>query len=130
MPKFAIFDEPERTSTPPANHFLAPRPASPPRAASPAEAWVEGARPDTSSLAAADYDVSVRTGFLPPEPPVARLGKELGGFWDAYEDCLEWVQEESRRLDAGGVGRIGGDWRQAVREVRISLAHRLIRTHS
>ncbi|KZT50610.1 Indoleamine 2,3-dioxygenase, partial [Calocera cornea HHB12733] len=51
----------------PPNHFLSlPRPTllSP---SAPATA------PDVSTLAGADYDVDVRTGFMPPSPPVTRL---------------------------------------------------------
>lgn len=40
---------------------------------------------DTSTLAAHDFDVDVRSGFLPPEPPVARLP----GSWETWEIILD-----------------------------------------
>lgn len=117
---FPIFDEPPAATTPslPANHFLAQRPVTPPPQASviAERYWATRARPDTSSLAAADYDVSVQTGFLPPEPPIARLGKAVGGGWVRLEEMLEQAQDECRGLEGGGVGRLGDDWRAAVRE--------------
>ena len=39
---------------------------------------------DTSTLAAHDFDVDTRTGFMPPQPPVKRLPLE----WDAWETVL------------------------------------------
>ncbi|KZP00377.1 Indoleamine 2,3-dioxygenase [Calocera viscosa TUFC12733] len=54
----------------PANHFLSlPRPTF--LTSAPATA------PDVSTLAGADYDVDVRTGFMPPSPPVTRLPEEF-----------------------------------------------------
>lgn len=102
----------------PANHFLAQRAVTPPAHPDAHQSegegdWLAGARPDTSSLAAADYDVSVVSGFLPPDEPVQRLG----GEWAAYELLLERAQGEVRGLSSGGVGRIGHQWRQAVEEV-------------
>lgn len=120
---FPIFDEPD-DATPsvlPPNHFLAQRPATPPPPTSviAERYWAAGAKPDTSSLAAADFDVSVHTGFLPPEEPVQRLGLDVGGGWEALESCLERAQAEVKPLQGGGVGRIAEAWRDAVREVRL-----------
>ncbi|EIN12338.1 tryptophan 2,3-dioxygenase [Punctularia strigosozonata HHB-11173 SS5] len=41
--------------------------------------------PDTTTLAAHDFDVDTRTGFMPPEPPLTRLPAR----WDRWEDALE-----------------------------------------
>ena len=41
--------------------------------------------PDTSTLAAHDYDVDTRTGFMPPEPPLARLPPQ----WEQWEVALD-----------------------------------------
>lgn len=49
---------------------------------------------DTSTLAAADYDVDIRTGFMPPTPPVARLPAEF----EVWESTLE---EACGRLKLG-----------------------------
>lgn len=40
---------------------------------------------DTSTLAAHDFDVDTRTGFMPPDPPVARLPAD----WALWEDALD-----------------------------------------
>ncbi|TCD63555.1 hypothetical protein EIP91_005226 [Steccherinum ochraceum] len=59
-------------------HFLAlPRPdilTGPPAGA-----------PDTSTVAAHDFDVDNSTGFMPPQPPLARLPP----LWEAWELALE-----------------------------------------
>lgn len=100
----------------PTGHFLATRPITPPptqrvRSERP---YAERARPDTSTLAAADYDVSVYTGFLPPEEPISRL--ELEG-WTGIEECLEEGQREALELAGGAVGRLSDEWRQRVEQV-------------
>lgn len=101
----------------PSDHFLAQRPVTPPRPDSVIDpVWLDGARPDTSSLAAADYDVSVHTGFLPADEPVQSL-RGLGAGWDALEDALEQVEREAA-VPGGAVGRISSRWMQGVREVR------------
>lgn len=60
------------------DHFLAlPRPdihTGPPAGA-----------PDTSTLAAHDFDVDTRTGFMPPQPPLTRLPLQ----WELWELALE-----------------------------------------
>ncbi|PKI83766.1 hypothetical protein MVES1_002730 [Malassezia vespertilionis] len=66
------------------------------------------ARPDTSTLAAADFDVDVRSGFLPPEPPISRLD---GPHYDVrthaasiepsfWEDMLAWGKAIPIRVGA------------------------------
>ncbi|THH31511.1 hypothetical protein EUX98_g2701 [Antrodiella citrinella] len=40
---------------------------------------------DTSTLAAHDFDVDTRTGFMPPEPPLTRLPQQ----WELWELALE-----------------------------------------
>ncbi|KAF8340479.1 Indoleamine 2,3-dioxygenase [Cantharellus anzutake] len=74
---------------------------------------------DISTVAAADYDVDVHSGFMPPQEPVARL---LGEY-EAWEDLLD---------HAIGKLKLAGDafatvqdreyiacWRQKVRELPI-----------
>src|ERR1700722_6409557 len=41
--------------------------------------------PDTSTLAAHDFDIDTRTGFMPPQPPLARLPLE----WEPWEAALD-----------------------------------------
>ena len=40
---------------------------------------------DTTTLAAHDFDVDNRTGFMPPQPPLARLPSE----WETWEAILD-----------------------------------------
>ncbi|GAA5831084.1 hypothetical protein JCM11251_005136 [Rhodosporidiobolus azoricus] len=113
-------------ATLPSGHFLAQRPVTPPQPESvisnsrlsdtdiDADAWAEGARPDTSTLSAADYDVSVSTGFMPPEEPVQSLSGLAGG-WEVVEACLEAAQEEAKAIPGGGVGKLSERWRESVR---------------
>ncbi|THU98461.1 Indoleamine 2,3-dioxygenase [Dendrothele bispora CBS 962.96] len=49
---------------------------------------------DTSTLAAHDFDVDNRTGFMPPQPPVARLPDE----WNAWEVVLEEASQGKLKL--------------------------------
>ncbi|KAI9511926.1 Indoleamine 2,3-dioxygenase [Russula earlei] len=72
----------------PPNHFLAlPRPdvfVGPPQGVV-----------DTTTLAAHDFDVDTRTGFMPPDPPIARLPLP----WEPWEQLLDEAQ--FRRLQLG-----------------------------
>ncbi|KAG6832748.1 hypothetical protein H0H87_000597 [Tephrocybe sp. NHM501043] len=47
--------------------------------------------PDTTTLAAHDFDVDTRTGFMPPQPPPSRLPLA----WEVWELTLD----DARRLD-------------------------------
>lgn len=76
------------------------------------------ARPDTSSLAAADFDIDVRTGFLPPEEPVQSI-QHLGNGWDSFEQALDRARLFVCGLRGGGVGKIPEAWRDQVRQVRL-----------
>jgi len=74
---------------------------------------------DTTTLAAHDFDVDNRTGFMPPEPPVTRLPEE----YDAWELVLE---EASQRLKLGTREDLTDDdravssrWRAQVESVSI-----------
>jgi indoleamine 2,3-dioxygenase len=50
---------------------------------------------DTTTLAAHDFDVDNRTGFMPPEPPLARLPSE----WETWEAILDVrVDEEAEAI--------------------------------
>ncbi|KAF4615791.1 hypothetical protein D9613_012456 [Agrocybe pediades] len=80
---------------------------------------------DTTTLAAHDFDVDTRTGFMPPEPPIRRLPEE----WEAWEGALESaikdrliLGEEVAKLD--GVDRDreyekSEKWRSRVRSLPI-----------
>ncbi|KAF8072251.1 Indoleamine 2,3-dioxygenase [Lyophyllum atratum] len=76
--------------------------------------------PDTTTLAAHDFDVDTRTGFMPPQPPLSRLPLE----WESWESTLD----EARRLQLklGDTPNISDDereksetWRRHVRNLAI-----------
>ena len=95
----------------PPNHFLnLPRP----------DVFVPtlAGTPDTSTLAAHDFDVDTRTGFMPPEPPLARLP----AAWEPWETALESAITSRLRLaDRPDLSeedeRKSESWRHSVREV-------------
>lgn len=97
-----------------------PKAASTPRPAD--------SRPDTSTLAAADFDVDVRSGFLPPEPPLERLA---GPAYDVqhttydtaspslWEAMLDWAKSIPLEIGDRYDGPVQRDearrWREAIR---------------
>ena len=79
---------------------------------------------DTTTLAAHDFDVDNRTGFMPPDPPLARLPSE----WETWEAILDSALTKRLKL-YNGPSASDGDraesaaWREGVREVRKIFAH-------
>lgn len=74
--------------------------------------------PDITTIAAHEFDVDARSGFMAPQPPLTRLHV----FWEAWEDALE--QALSRKLKLGSAGDLSPakaaeseEWRQGVRKV-------------
>ena len=102
------------SATLPENHFLAqPRPDV-----------LEGVTPDgivdTSTLAAHDFDVDPRTGFMPPQPPLARLPLT----WEPWEYSLEEAMKRKLKLGddpmlADAEKDNAEQWRNIIRQVRI-----------
>jgi indoleamine 2,3-dioxygenase len=83
------------------------------------QAGILQGRTDTTTLAAHDFDVDVRSGFMPPDSPLARLPSN----WETWEELLD---EPSRRPFPLGDSLINlahdsGDrsdcWRARVRQV-------------
>ncbi|PWZ03642.1 IDO-domain-containing protein [Testicularia cyperi] len=78
--------------------------------------------PDTSTLAAADFDIDVRSGFLPPEQPVLRLSGEHEQLWEVALD-------EAKRIPlmqgGGGIKTTPEQraqarrWRRHIREMAV-----------
>lgn len=112
--------DPTTASTDPtamdSSHFLSlPRPDL-------TQAPLAAGVPDTTTLAAHDFDVDTRTGFMPPEPPVVRLPLE----WERWENTLDEAVEKKLQL-----GRKDGlteaeaassrAWRSTVNQVCIHL---------
>lgn len=52
---------------------------------------------DTTTLAAHDFDVDNRTGFMPPQPPLARLP----GEWETWEAVLDSALTKKLKLYNG-----------------------------
>ncbi|KAH9481074.1 Indoleamine 2,3-dioxygenase [Psilocybe cubensis] len=76
--------------------------------------------PDTTTLAAHDFDVDTRTGFMPPQMPLRRLSAD----WEQWELTLE--DAISSRLQLGDRSFIeevdkekSRSWRDRVRELPI-----------
>ncbi|KAK4046425.1 hypothetical protein OIV83_006084 [Microbotryomycetes sp. JL201] len=127
---FPVQDDVGVTRSPiavPPGHFLAARPRQPPHGhhqqhqspladgdVTPTTAWRQRGRPDTSSLAAADFDVSVQTGFLPPDEPVQRLDLPV---WSQLEQALDHTQRHVSQLKGGGLGRLSDQWRREVEQL-------------
>ncbi|EMD31468.1 hypothetical protein CERSUDRAFT_119688 [Gelatoporia subvermispora B] len=96
----------------PPDHFLAlPRPD---------HGFPMLGRPDTSTVAAHDFDVDPRTGFMPPQPPLTRLPAE----WEPWEAALDEALTSNLQV-ASKDGLTDDDaaraerWRARVRELPI-----------
>lgn len=71
---------------------------------------------DTTTLAAHDFDVDTRSGFMPPDPPISRLPIK----WEPWETILD--QALSTKLQLAVKPSLTGDeithsalWRESVR---------------
>lgn len=78
--------------------------------------------PDTTTLAAHDFDVDTRTGFMPPQPPLPRLPSQ----WESWEAILDDAIQQKLKL--GDTPKISASelsksesWRRRVRDVRHSM---------
>lgn len=95
----------------PSDHFLAlPRPDA---TFGPPTGTV-----DTTTLAAHDFDVDTRTGFMPPQPPLTRLPLA----WERWEELLDAAT--TARLQLGEKPDLSeaersrsAEWRARVRQV-------------
>lgn len=79
--------------------------------------------PNTSTLAGADFDVDVRSGFLPPEPPLQRLPDDLPE--SQWEIMLASARVVGLKINGGGIAvsdkerRQCRQWRRQIREMAI-----------
>jgi indoleamine 2,3-dioxygenase len=79
--------------------------------------------PDTTTLAAHDFDVDTRTGFMPPQPPLARLPAQ----WESWEAILDdAIQQKLKLGDTPQITEAELNkselWRSRVRDVRRLLS--------
>jgi indoleamine 2,3-dioxygenase len=109
----------------PSTHFLAHTFAADPHlaagafpAAGPPPPAPAPAGFDTSTLAAHDFDVDTRTGFMPPQAPLVRLPLS----WDAWESALDAACARPLQL-ASKLGLTDAEaeqsaaWREEIRQV-------------
>ena len=73
---------------------------------------------DTTTVAAHDFDVDNRTGFMPPEPPLVRLPSE----WETWEATLDFALTKRLKLGSGPTTTDddraeSAAWREVVYEV-------------
>ncbi|KAF8508088.1 Indoleamine 2,3-dioxygenase [Hysterangium stoloniferum] len=75
-----------------------------------------GSVPDTSTLAAHDFDIDVRTGFMPPQPPPARLPCNYAVWEQLLEDATSRRLKLGERTDLTEQDRADSEeWREKVR---------------
>lgn len=73
---------------------------------------------DTTTLAAHDFDVDTRTGFMPPDPPISRLPVE----WEPWETTLDRAMSMNlqlavkRGLTENEIAR-SASWRESVHDI-------------
>ncbi|RPD59702.1 Indoleamine 2,3-dioxygenase [Lentinus tigrinus ALCF2SS1-6] len=76
--------------------------------------------PDTSTLAAHDFDVDTRTGFMPPQPPLARLPPAWEPWEAALEDAIQSKLQLADKPDLSPAEQEKSErWRNSVRELPI-----------
>ncbi|EIW57172.1 tryptophan 2,3-dioxygenase [Trametes versicolor FP-101664 SS1] len=76
--------------------------------------------PDTSTLAAHDFDVDTRTGFMPPEPPLVRLPSAWEPWEVVLEDAIQDKLEHADSPELSDEGQATSErWRNRVRELPI-----------
>lgn len=85
---------------------------------------------DTSTLAAHDFDVDTRTGFMPPDPPLSRLP----GQWELWEMTLEVAMQEKLQLAVKPGLTVEDEkksqsWRHRVKQVSTGLRWILLLVH-
>ncbi|TBU24452.1 Indoleamine 2,3-dioxygenase [Dichomitus squalens] len=76
--------------------------------------------PDTSTLAAHDFDVDTRTGFMPPQPPLARLPEPWEPWEAALDDAITSGLQLADKPDLSDEDEKKSErWRNSVRELPI-----------
>ena len=99
------------TPSPPTHFLSLPRPdalAGPPQGV-----------PDTTTVAAHDFDVDTRTGFMPPDPPLERLPSEWESWEAILDEAVALKLQLGDKIDLSLSDRARSErWRACVREVR------------
>ena len=75
---------------------------------------------DTTTLAAHDFDVDTRTGFMPPQAPLRRLPVDWEPWEEVLDDAVRRKLQLGDRLDLDEGEKINSEvWRVSVREVGV-----------
>lgn len=75
---------------------------------------------DTTTLAAHDFDVDTRTGFMPPQAPLRRLPVDWEPWEEALDDAVGRKLQLGDRLDLDEGEKVNSEvWRVSVRELPI-----------
>lgn len=97
----------------PPDHFLSLRPSF--AQGTLAHPDSSSAAPSTSTLASADYEVDVRTGFLPAEPGLLAVPERYA----QWESLLDRARAGAVRIGGVGENKPRADaWRKEVEQVR------------
>jgi indoleamine 2,3-dioxygenase len=76
--------------------------------------------PDTTTLAAHDFDVDTRTGFMPPQAPLARLPSEWEPWETLLDDAISRKLQLGERVDLEESEKLKSEtWRERVRGVSV-----------
>lgn len=100
----------------PSGHFLSLAPTFTSSLTNPSSSSLA---PSTSTLASADFEVDVRTGFLPGEPGLSQLPREYA----VWERLLEEAKEGAVKVGGGGEEGSGDRWRSQLEQVSPSLLY-------
>ncbi|CDZ98353.1 INDO [Phaffia rhodozyma] len=100
----------------PSNHFLALPPSF--GQASLSHPASDSLAPPTTTLASADFDVDVRTGFLPGHPGIDRLPDEYALWEELLEQAKAGVVKINGAHEEGGSG---DRWRQTVKNMEVQI---------
>lgn len=89
---------------------------------------LDGVVPDTSTVAAHDFDVDVNTGFMPTRAPLTRLPEDVGKLmvWErVLDEGLALGMKLGDQLDRFGPEETEKNerWRAAVRAVCIVILY-------
>ncbi|KIY52230.1 Indoleamine 2,3-dioxygenase [Fistulina hepatica ATCC 64428] len=76
--------------------------------------------PDNSTLAAHDFDVDNRTGFMPPHPPLSRLSADYEPWEQALDDAVSLRLRLGDSPNITGADRARSEaWRDGVRQLPV-----------
>ncbi len=76
---------------------------------------------DTTTLAAHDFDVDNRTGFMPPQPPLTRLPESWSPWEEALDDAVANKLQLGDKPDLSDADRSRSEgWRARVRAVSMN----------